>query len=848
MVNEAWSDDRYRQPKEGEFLHPSWPTLTTYSGQKLARVAMPLGGIGTGTVSLGGRGDLRDWEVVNRPAKGFVPAFAFTTIRGKVGDQEPFARCLEGPLSAHEYEGAFGSRAAHHGLPRFRHATFRAAYPLAQIQFEDDGIPLSVRLEAFNPLVPPDADQSGIPVAILRYVVRNDADADAEVSIATTFQNFIGTDGLHGEPDTNRNQNRDDELLSGVAMHSDGLPGDAEQWGTMALAAVKHPAQQVTTRLDWPDRIWGGSLLDFWDDFLADGSLDDREVSDRDAPIASVAAKRTLVPGEETSFTVLIAWHFPNRMSWDVGSKPQLPVGNAYTQLFPDAWSAASHAATNLDTLEQDTVSFVSAVCASDVPKVVQEAALDNLSTLRTQTTFRLPDGTMMGWEGCGDHVGSCHGSCTHVWNYEQATPFLFGALSRSMREVEFLHATDDDGRMSFRADLPLDRATAWPTAAADGQMGCLVKLYRDWQLSGDEEWLTSLWPSARKTMEFCWIPGGWDADQDGVMEGCQHNTMDVEYFGPNPQMEFWYLAALQATAAMARAIGDAQFADRCEDLFRRGSAWAEANLFNGEYYQQIVQPEESPDAIAPGLRHTRMGAEDVSNPDFQLGTACLVDQLVGQFLAHVCDLDRLGSAEQSRATLQSIHRYNFRESLADHFNAMRTFALGDEPATLMATYPRGDRPERPFSYFTEVMTGFEYTAAVHMLYEGMTDDGLELIGAIRSRYDGERRNPFNEAECGHHYARAMASWAAVLALTGFHYSAVTGEFRIRDVAHGASLFWSTGGAWGTWQRDGAGDGTITVKGGELSLERVVIGGGQIMEPGRTTLQPGDQVTIAATA
>ncbi|MGI8405180.1 MAG: GH116 family glycosyl-hydrolase, partial [Thermomicrobiales bacterium] len=156
--------------------------------------------------------------------------------------------------------------------------------------------------------------------------------------------------------------------------------------------------------------------------------------------------------------------------------------------------------------------------------------------------------------------------------------------------------------------------------------------------------------------------------------------------------------------------------------------------------------------------------------------------------------------------------------------NHLRTFALGDEAAMLMASYPLGRRPARPFPYFNEVMTGFEYTAAVHMLYEGDTSHGLQVIAAIRARYDGERRSPFNEAECGHHYARAMASWAAILALTGFHYSAVTGEMQFSDVKTGSRTFWSTGDAWGVLVRDGSGY-EVEIHRGTINLKTLRIAG-----------------------
>jgi hypothetical protein len=227
---------------------------------------------------------------------------------------------------------------------------------------------------------------------------------------------------------------------------------------------------------------------------------------------------------------------------------------------------------------------------------------------------------------------------------------------------------------------------------------------------------------------------------------------------------------------------------------------------------------------IAPGLRHQSMGARNLSEPELQLGAGCLVDQLVGQYMSDVCGLGLLASRDHIRQTLRSILRYNYRSSMADHFNHMRTYALGDESATLMASYPLGRRPVRPFPYFAEVMTGFEYTAAVHMIYEGLVDEGLELIAAIRHRYDGQRRNPFDEAECGHHYARAMASWAAVLALTGFHYDAHRAALTFTDLPVDTPVFWSTGGGWGSISRSPVDTITVRVHQGTVRIGSVATG------------------------
>ncbi|MBN2206147.1 MAG: hypothetical protein JW742_01975 [Candidatus Aminicenantes bacterium] len=809
----------------------TWPVLKAYDRDHLARISLPLGGIGTGTVGLGGRGNLRDWEIMNRPAKGYTPSRGqqtgpFFAVFAAAEGGRAFVRALEGPLPVEAYENSHGSTATNHGLPRFGEASFAAAYPLGQVLLSDPAAPLEVRLEAFNPLVPCDVEASGLPAAVLRYVLINKTEAPLRAAVCGSLPNFIGADGSSpardwkGDPLTtgckaNRIAFRSKPLLSGLYLTSEGVDVKSPAWGTIALTVLDQPV--VSRRTGWPDKGWGSALLDFWDDFAADGALSERPVPAEDMPMGSLAAEVVIPAGESRAITFLLTWHFPNRMTWTPKDAPEDLIGNFYTTLYADAWDAAEKIAPRLPVLETATVDFVRAFCGSDLPAEVKEAALFNLSTLRTQTCFRTPDGLFFGFEGCSNSSGCCWGSCTHVWNYEQATAHLFGRLARSMREVEFGRAVDANGLMSFRVGLPLDRARGFGRAAADGQMGCIMKAHRDWRLSGDDAFLRRLWPNVRKALEFCWIKGGWDADRDGVMEGCQHNTMDVEYYGPNPQMGIWYLGALRAGEEMAGRVGDRAFAAECRRLFERGRAWIDANLFNGEYYVHEVRPPRAASDIAPGLV-VGMGASDVGRPDYQLGQGCLVDQLVGQFMAHVGGLGYLVDPTHVRTTLANILKYNRREGFNGHFNCLRSFVLGDETALLMASYPKG-RPENPFPYFTEVMTGFEYVAAIGLLFEGETAEGVRVIRDIRNRYDGRKRSPFDEAECGHHYARAMASWAAVPALSGFRYSGVEKALAFAPAA--GTWFWSSGDAWGTCRIEAGGDVYrvgLEVRGGRVGL------------------------------
>lgn len=824
-----------------------WPLLKHYNESQISKIAMPIGGIGTGTVSLSGRGSLVNWEIMNRPGTDYstvikgnnAPFFAIHIDDGT----NKVTKGLFGPLFDYEYEHMDGKPVDHHGIPRFSNATFDAAYPFGVVNLSDENVPVDVKIKAFNPLVPGDADASGIPIAVLRYEVTNKTNQDIEVSVCGSIRNFIGKDGSkyrvdwRGERDyygakKNINKFFDDGQLKGI----DFLPGDINEddpaWGTMALSTDN--SGQITYRTSSVvDRVWFNGMLDFWDDFSADGLLSEKDKLADDDPMASLSVKQKIPANSTKEFEFYLTWHFPNRKGWS-----QEVVGNYYTEQYKDAKDVIKKTYPKLKELESKTLQFVNSFVKSDLPLPIKEAALFNLSTLRSQTVFRIASGHLMGWEGSMDQVGSCAGSCTHVWNYEQTVPFMFGELAKTMRNVEFNYATRANGAMSFRVGLPLSRAQ-WIGVAADGQMGCIMKMYREWQLSGDDEFLKEHWDNVKKALEFCWIEKGWDGDVDGVMEGCQHNTMDVEYFGPNPQMQLWYLGALKATIEMAYVVGDKKLSSKCKKLYQAGSKWTDENLFNGEYYEQIIMPPASRDDIAPGLM-AGMGAKDVSNPDYQLDKGCLVDQMVGQYMSHICGLGYLIKPENARTTMQSIMKYNYKDNLHNHFNKMRSYAMGDESGLLMASFPKG-RPKVPFPYFPELMTGFEYTAAVGMLYEGMEEDGLKVISSIRDRYNGVRRNPFNEIECGNHYVRAMAAWASILAHTGFSYSAVTQSMNFKK--RNGVWFWSNGYSYGTVSIEGD-DVQLKVLGSDLKIKKFILDHSKVKTFKNTIIKKGDTIAF----
>ena len=782
-------------------------------------LAFPLGGVGAGAISLGGRGQLRDWEIFNRSEKGRSPAYAFPAIWVQSGDAKPVAHVLESRI-LEPYEGRSGLGADNApGLSRLESATFTGEYPLATIAFQDARLPVNVTLEAFSPFVPLDAEGSGLPVAVLRYRVKNPGKASAKVAIAFAIDNPVVAEGNGAAASANerRNEFRSAEGIAGLFMHNPKLEEGAPRAGSFALCALGSSGAELSHLTGWPKARWWTSPLLYWDDFSSDGKLGP-EQGERNG-VGSLCLQRAIAGGAETEFTFLLAWHFPNRtparMGWtsDTGFGDTV-IGNYYCRRFGDAWQAAVYAAQKLPELEERTRQFVRAMRETTLPAPVKEGAMANLSTLASTTCFRTADGRFFAWEGSG----CCHGNCDHVWNYETATHHLFPSLARSMRETHLELSAKLDGAMPIRVNLPLDHQTGG-AAAADGQMGQIVKAYFDWQLSGDDAWLRTWWPHIKNALEFSWVQGGWDGDRDGVFEGVQHNTYDVEFYGPNPMCGIYYLAALRAGEEMARAAGDTAAAIEYRKLFEQGRIWIDNHLFNGEYFVQQVRGVPK-DRVAKGLI-AGMGAEDPLHPDYQVGDGCLVDQLVGQYAADFAGLGPLVAPDHIRRTLQSIYRYNYKRIMADHDNVQRTFALNDESALVICDYGKGTRPTVPFPYFAEVMTGFEYTAAMLMLANGMTREGLECIENIRKRYDGERRNPWDESECGPHYARAMAAWTAIPLLSGFRYRGPEKRLSIAPrVAGPVRSFWSTGTGWGTFSLR-ADQLSITVDFGTLPVETV---------------------------
>ena len=739
-----------------------------YTGTALKEISFPLGGIGTGCIGLAGNGRLIDWEIFNRPNKGSDNGYSHIAV--KVGDQIRILQSdeqkdLMGQFKGErtrEVHGGYGygpHQKTMNGLPHFRDCVFEGTFPIAKLTFEEEGFPGRVTLTAFNPFIPLDAENSSIPAAFFEIAYTNTGKDAVSFETAFTLCNpFAMTQNK-------RNGNT-------VTLYHAGKTAEDLDYGDISLTAADPKAVQTY----WYRGRWQDGLTTYWNQFSSD-EMPDRlyeeaaEFKDHRGDHCTILQGDSIAPGETKAFRFVVSWNVPNNYNyWTLhGEQYGAPWKNYYATRFENSAESGRYALEHWDTLYQKTLEFKEALFASTLDEAVLDAVSSTLSVLKSPTVYRLQDGSFWGFEGNSEHFGSCHGTCQHVWNYAYALCYLFPELERSIRDLEFDRATDENGGTAFRVVLPLTEPQAFWFSCVDGQMGCIIKTYREWKLSGDNEWLKRHWPTVKKVLAYAWSPANahaWDRDKDGVLEGRQHHTLDMELYGPSAWLQGFYMAALKAAAEMAEFLGED--ASEYLELYEKAREFTNKELFNGEYFYHRIDLNDR--SVLDGFEKTGdYWNEETNELKYQIGEGSSIDQLTGQWHADLCGLGDLFEPKLRKTALQNMFKYNFKPSMRDWPNLWRNYAVNDEAGAVMCDYPEGRyQPKIPITYASETMHGFEYMFAGLLVSEGMLEEALKVVKGVRDRYQGHNRNPWNEMECGSNYARSMAAFALLPLYSGF--------------------------------------------------------------------------------
>lgn len=780
-----------------------------YEKEQLKKISFPIGGIGTGCIGLTGNGQLNDWEIFNRPNKNTRNGYSHFAICAKKNGKT-YARVLHGDTTE-DYLGAHDERLmvgfgfgpsceSMAGFPHFRNVRFEGDFPVAKLSFTDPDFPSEVKLIAFNPLIPHNDYDSSLPAGFFEWEIENTTDEEMDYSLSFSVQNPAKC-----------SLNTSVFAAAGKGIFFAAADKSKDEIGYSDLTVLTDHDDTIVQPYWYRGGGWRkDAITTFWGEFSSFERLKEREYKETgECDHGTVATYFTIPAGEKRRVRFILTWNVPVQYNYwepylDKNGK-NITWKNYYATQFENSLETATYALSVFDKLYEKTMQFVGAMKESTLPAAVIDAISANLSVLKSSTVMRLEDGSFWAWEGVEEQQGSCEGSCQHVWNYAYALPFLFPSLERSLRETNLKYALFDSGETTFRIPLPIGRKYQETFPCVDGQMGEVIKCYREWKISGDDGWLRSHAESIFRMLEFAWSAENkykWDADCDGVLEGRQHHTLDMELFGPSSWLQGMYLLALDCGAKMATAIGDSKRAAMYCKLYENGKRWTNENLFNGKYYMQKIDLTNR--SIVESFDALHYWNEEAGEIKYQVGEGCIIDQLLSDWHATIIGVNGVFDAEKKKKALESLYKYNYKPTMRDVTNMWRNFSINDESGTIICAYPEErKKPTIPIPYCEETMTGFEYALAGLMIAEDMTEEGYTLVKAVRDRYEGEKRNPWNEIECGSNYARSMASYALLPIYSGFAFDMTEKRIGFAPKQKGDwKYLWSVGNSWGTVRKE----------------------------------------------
>ena len=827
--------------KQSTWLNTIWDgsDRKEFHGKERRCVAMPLGGIGTGHLCICGDGSLRQWQMLNTLSHvAYVPN-SFFALRFSQSGSQPVSCVLQTQefWDDDEFEHApnvtdaivpLQMKSQLVGLPMAKSTIMKAEYPIAEIKYELQDIPVLCVLSAWSPFYLFDSEKSGIPCAVFEFEITNISDQICSVSLMGTLQNFIGWDGfssiLGNDFDGfcgNWNRQTDVNDWKVVEMFNTKLTQDDGRNGELGLACK---GGDISVKSQW------SFIDDLFNEFTGKGWLSE---SNHNKPSevgftwnGAICSKHNLKPKETEKAVFIFMWRFPNRYQdfmkhFEVPDNPKnrFYLGNEYCSRYKNILEVAQHITKDFDKIKKQTYAYREHFYESNLPYFLLDAISANSSTLRTNVCIRTDDKRFFGFEGaCGASAGGvyaaggcCPLNCTHVWNYDQTLFTLFPGLHKDMRDTDWQINQHTSGYLPHRTTMPLYLKRYWdvpiggPTnPAIDGLFAGILKTYQQWKTYQDEDWSSQTLPKVQSAIEY--VLNVCDEKGDGVLYGEQPNTYDISLFGPNTFIGSQYLSALVACEKMFEELNN-ELSKKCRERFEQGRINYEKLCWNGEYYVQVIEKDKH---------------------DYQYGEGCMSDMLLGQWWAHVCDLGYLFPKEKIESCLNAIYKRNFRDDFSDFKQIPRVFVSENDRGLLNCTYEPWQRPKVPLLYSDEVWSGIEYCVASLMMYEGMYEQGLQIAKAVRDRYSGFNRNPFNEIECGDHYVRPMSAMSLLFAIIGTQYEAKTKtlKFRITWPKEELKAPFFSGKTFGTINiknEKGKLKGKLKIHQGDLLIERLLI-------------------------
>ena len=769
------------------------------SKNELNFIGMPVGGINTGTVYLGGDGRLWLWDIFNSQQEGIDPKsveWGSELHVGKKVRSRDGSAYVQPARDIRPLEQGFAFKIQVGDKTYFKkmiaddwdEILFEATYPMATIRYISKDLPVEITANVYSPFIPLDEKKSGLPCTVYSFSIKNNSQKTVSLSILGWLENKVSIRSI-GTEDIRRNEVLSEGKLKtvqgSIKLNGSLLQLQEPDFGTLAIASLDGNSKAMT------DLQLPVSLASF-----SQQNEKFTEKANNQQLVASVCAEYQIKPSATVQAHFSIAWHFANlKLNQAIQDR-----GRYYANWFSSASEVLTYVHQNFSSLSTESKLWKNTWFDSSLPWWFLERTFSNISTMATTTAHRFRSGRFYAWEG----VGCCEGTCTHVWQYAQAVGRIFPGIERDTRErIDLGLSLQPDGMIWYRGEVV-------KTAAIDGQAGTILRIYREHQMSADKQFLTKNWEKIKLATE--WVIRQ-DKNQDGMEDTPIENTLDAVWDGEIAWLVGLCIAAVKAAGAMAGEMKDSDFEKICNEYVSKGSRNMEEKLFNGEYF--IHRPDEIKGREKLGSYNT-----------------CHIDQVYGQSWSHQVALGRIIDKEKTLKALQSLWKYNFTPDVGPYIKERtggRPYALAGEGGLVMNTNPKNE--ERPYGdnitwqlgYFHECMSGFEHQVASHMMAEGMTEEAMVITRMIHDRYHAAKRNPFNEIECSDHYARAMASYGTFITACGFEYHGPNGHMAF-DPKLNPEKFkapFTSAAAWGSYAQERETQklqASLLVQYGELSL------------------------------
>ncbi|WP_017446231.1 GH116 family glycosyl hydrolase [Gayadomonas joobiniege] len=756
-LTSSWIDSLYQRGKP-----------LTVDAKSVNYVGMPINGLGTGQVYLSADGQLWYWNLTakkgnknNPKGAAYLEPYAVPTDL-----EEGFALEVNDKVHPLSAQG-------------FSQVQFTNQYPMGKVNYSDNNCPIDVELQAYTPFVPLNRDDSSYPVVIMRYNLTNRSDTTQTASVAGWIKNDKNA----------KTEDKINRLQSFSEMTSVECLSTKSDSNSIALALVGEPSADFVNLNKTSAGIDG----------IFKSSAQETQKSIQQAgtkPLYAALGKQiSLKPGEQKTVIFAVAWRVPKLRygtRFGHGDKATAPGEYHYATVFGSAAMAANQVAKKESKLFSLSQNWVDTWYDSSLPYWLLERSFIPIDCMQTQTAQRIyPEGESTDIYNLEEGVRCCPGNCTHVWNYAQGLARIFPQIERECRDrIEYGKGFNEDNGMVYFRYTMRDGAKG-KDDALDGTCGTIIRVLRESQMTTDYRFLQSIWPRVKLSMDF--VIKEWDPDEDGILAGAQHNTLDEPWHGRVPWLINVYHAALRAAAKMAEQMNEPQVAQRYQQIIAKGVPAMVSQLWREDFgYFVHIPPDDE----------TKMHGST---------NGCHIDQVLGESWLHEVGLPPILPNDKTKQALESLYKYNFSPDVGAFRDIMkegRWYAAPGEAGLVMCSFPNGKVEPKSGNknyagYLNECMTGFEWQVAAHMLRLGMVEQGLTIGKAIYDRYAPERRNPYNEVECSDHYSRAMASYSAFLAVCGYQYDGPEASLTLKPILQPENFkaAFTTAEGWGQFRQ-----------------------------------------------